>query len=686
MALTKLLQYLYQGQTTLHTRQDKEDVLALSQILGMSLNLEKDVDEDDSDTMMVPSEPQKVDVSSLGRTKKQKTEKKVVDIPKESSKDKTTKNESKKKDKPTKEHVHENLAMENSISPVQKTTPIVSSPEKEYGMNAQDYDRALAFAQKDRLKVRLPNCAKDHAEEVENLTTTKTDDVETTALMKNPLFDDSYDQMDKNDPNDETISKIRKPAKENLDSSDDEDTTKSKDDHELVNKPAKRARRDTDLEAEKAKDTSRGTKNAKSKKGRKSKVANSPLTDNDMATETPKPEKRGKRRSSSGKESAADQILKKKIQETPGDNKMEISDTEDSKPKENEEEVGENSQTARCTSSARETASPEKDDMPHSQENYENLETGNETTKTPKSAKRRHESSSSGKEAASSKKKEVTFEKKDKVEAGGETDDTKPEHSGKRGRKSSSSVKETAGKQRKKEESPEKEEAEDEDEAKEETGDEEEDYEVEKIIDKRGSGRSVEYLVKWKGWDLEEDHTWEPTKNLADVKEIVKEFEASLKTKRSQKRGGKGVTKEVTKKKKEDKEHIEMEDAASSKTNGDDKDEKDINSDADDEDDSNHEEKIKGKGKKGKSGSTTSPSPSKQKHNISFSDSEDEPADSDMQEKLKNVTKTFDDLFGSDVAEESKKEKIVYNKDSDESEGEPEDMTGSKVNELLDSD
>jgi len=57
-----------------------------------------------------------------------------------------------------------------------------------------------------------------------------------------------------------------------------------------------------------------------------------------------------------------------------------------------------------------------------------------------------------------------------------------------------------------------------------------------------------------------------------------------------------------------------------------------------------------------------------------------------MQEKLKNVTKTFDDLFGSDVAEESKKEKIVYNKDSDESEAEPEDMTGSKVNELLDSD
>ena len=75
--------------------------------------------------MMVPSEPKKVDASSLGRTKKQKTEKKVVDIPKESSKDKTTKNESKKKDKPTKEHVHENLAMENSISPVQKTTPIV---------------------------------------------------------------------------------------------------------------------------------------------------------------------------------------------------------------------------------------------------------------------------------------------------------------------------------------------------------------------------------------------------------------------------------------------------------------------------------------------------------------------------------------------------------------------------------
>ena len=67
--------------------------------------------------------------------------------------------------------------------------------------------------------------------------------------------------------------------------------------------------------------------------------------------------------------------------------------------------------------------------------------------------------------------------------------------------------------------------------AEEEEEGEEEDYEVEKVLDKRGSGRNISYLVKWKGWDLEEDLTWEPAKNLANVKNLIEEFEKAAKSK-----------------------------------------------------------------------------------------------------------------------------------------------------------
>jgi len=57
---------------------------------------------------------------------------------------------------------------------------------------------------------------------------------------------------------------------------------------------------------------------------------------------------------------------------------------------------------------------------------------------------------------------------------------------------------------------------------------EEDEYEVEKIIDVRtGKRGKKEYLVKWKGWDREEDQTWEPEASLAGSKELVKEFEES---------------------------------------------------------------------------------------------------------------------------------------------------------------
>lgn len=41
----------------------------------------------------------------------------------------------------------------------------------------------------------------------------------------------------------------------------------------------------------------------------------------------------------------------------------------------------------------------------------------------------------------------------------------------------------------------------------------EEEYEVEQICDKRITKGKVEYLVKWKNWD-HDDNTWEPIANL----------------------------------------------------------------------------------------------------------------------------------------------------------------------------
>ena len=50
-------------------------------------------------------------------------------------------------------------------------------------------------------------------------------------------------------------------------------------------------------------------------------------------------------------------------------------------------------------------------------------------------------------------------------------------------------------------------------------------YEVEKIMDKKEIGGVVEYKVKWRGWDREEDMTWEPVGNLGGAEELIQEFE-----------------------------------------------------------------------------------------------------------------------------------------------------------------
>ena len=53
--------------------------------------------------------------------------------------------------------------------------------------------------------------------------------------------------------------------------------------------------------------------------------------------------------------------------------------------------------------------------------------------------------------------------------------------------------------------------------------DEEEEWEVEMILDARGGGRNIEYLVRWVGYPLSAS-TWEPMANLAHCKEALTEF------------------------------------------------------------------------------------------------------------------------------------------------------------------
>ena len=52
----------------------------------------------------------------------------------------------------------------------------------------------------------------------------------------------------------------------------------------------------------------------------------------------------------------------------------------------------------------------------------------------------------------------------------------------------------------------------------------EEEYEVETILDKRMRKGKVEYLVKWKGWDLPEHNTWQTVADL-NCDEIMEDYE-----------------------------------------------------------------------------------------------------------------------------------------------------------------
>ena len=52
----------------------------------------------------------------------------------------------------------------------------------------------------------------------------------------------------------------------------------------------------------------------------------------------------------------------------------------------------------------------------------------------------------------------------------------------------------------------------------------EEEFEVEKILNKRMVRGKEKFLVRWKGYTAEED-TWENKENLENAKELVEEFE-----------------------------------------------------------------------------------------------------------------------------------------------------------------
>ena len=50
-------------------------------------------------------------------------------------------------------------------------------------------------------------------------------------------------------------------------------------------------------------------------------------------------------------------------------------------------------------------------------------------------------------------------------------------------------------------------------------------FEIERIVDKKGKGGSIKYLVQWAGYPERKDFTWRPIQALRDAKEAIKAYE-----------------------------------------------------------------------------------------------------------------------------------------------------------------
>ena len=79
-------------------------------------------------------------------------------------------------------------------------------------------------------------------------------------------------------------------------------------------------------------------------------------------------------------------------------------------------------------------------------------------------------------------------------------------------------------------------------------------YEVEKIVNKRIRNGKVEYKIKWAGYSMDEC-TWEPLKNLENITKMIENYNMNLIGK---KEGKKNINKQLLGKKKEnpDKNNI----------------------------------------------------------------------------------------------------------------------------------
>ena len=61
-----------------------------------------------------------------------------------------------------------------------------------------------------------------------------------------------------------------------------------------------------------------------------------------------------------------------------------------------------------------------------------------------------------------------------------------------------------------------------------EAGAEGNEYEVQKILDRRDREGHVEYLVKWRGWEGVKDRTWEPKQHLGGAHKLIVKFEKNM--------------------------------------------------------------------------------------------------------------------------------------------------------------